>query len=395
MKQLNIVHVDMDAFFAAVEKLDNPALQDKPVIVGGVSIGQRGVVATASYEAREFGIHSAMPIAKAKILCPDGIYLPTRKDRYQQVSKQFFSILNSFTPLVEKISIDEAFLDLTGCHKLFGSSEEIAKKIKEKINMETGLTASVGLAPNKFLAKIASDLKKPAGLTIVRPEEVEEFLEKLPVGKLWGVGIKLEKKLKNLGIEEIGDIQQFSLQKLNDLFGRSGVKLFYLSRGIDNRKVNTENSIKSISHEETFSKDIFKKDEIYAVLMQLAEKVSYRLRSNDLAGNTVFVKVRYADFKTYTRRITLKKSVSRPEEVYQIGKRLLKINKLLKKPVRLLGIGVSKLAPLQKKQLNLFDKQKEKKQDQLVNVIDDLNNKYGFQSVQRARELLLNDDLSQ
>lgn len=382
---LEIMHIDMDAFFASVEQLDNPELRGKPVIVGGVGLNNRGVVSTASYEARKYGVHSAMPIIEARRLCPNGIFLPGRRERYQELSQKIFSIFEHYTPVVEKISIDEAFLDLTGCHRLFGSSVEIGKKIKEDIKRETGLIASVGLAPNKFLAKLASDLDKPDGFFIIKEDKVEEILEALPIGKLWGVGKKTEIILKNKGINNIALLKKLSLEELEAMLGKIGKQLYFLARGIDNRKVEPDNEIKSISHEETYSESLSDKDLILSSLLEMSERVTRRLRKKELRGSTVFVKIRYDDFTTYTRRVTLNNYINNTDELYKIGRRLLEKHNLLKKPLRLLGIGVGNLTTNDRVQLSLFtDRMKE---DDLTKTIDLIKDKFGDNSIKRARTI--------
>ena len=381
---LNIMHVDMDAFFAAVEQHDQPELKGKPVIIGG-SLEKRGVVSTASYEARTYGVHSAMPIAEAKRLCPKGIFLSGRHGRYSEISEKIYNIFLKYTPLVEKISIDEAFLDLTGCHRLFGSSIEIGKKIKEDISNNLGITASVGLAGNKFLAKLASDLDKPDGFFIVEEDRVDEILEPLPVKKIWGVGKKAEEAFKKRGIATIGDIKRLSLNELEAIFGKLGIQLYYLSRGIDNRRVEVENEVKSVSHEETFSEDISDLNQILSCLMRMSAKVSRRLRQKGFEGITIFIKIRYGDFSTYTRRVTITVPTDNTDKIYSIGYQLLAREKLLRKPVRLLGIGVSNLSRTSIKQLSLFsDNIKEEKLNKTIDVLKD---KYGENSIKRARNL--------
>lgn len=381
---LNIMHVDMDAFFAAVEQHDQPELKGKPVIIGG-SLEKRGVVSTASYEARTYGVHSAMPIAEARRLCPRGIFLSGRHGRYNEISEKIYYIFLKYTPLVEKISIDEAFLDLTGCHRLFGSSIEIGKKIKEDIYNKLGLTASVGLAGNKFLAKLASDLEKPDGFFVVEEERVDEILEPLPVKKIWGVGKKIEEALKKRGISTIGDIKRLSLNELEAIFGKMGTQLYYLSRGIDNRRVEVDNEVKSVSHEETFSEDVSDLNQILSCLMRMSAKVSRRLRQKGFEGNTIFIKIRYGDFSTYTRRVTLTVPTDSTDKIYSTGYQLLAREKLLQRPVRLLGIGVSNLSRTSIKQLSLFSDNI--KEDKLNKTIDVLKDKYGENSIKRARNL--------
>jgi DNA polymerase-4 len=388
MAELHILHADMDAFFSAVEQRENPELKGKAVIIGGVSLSNRGVVSTASYEARKFGVHSAMPIAKARKLCPDGIYLPARHGLYKESSREIFNILKKYTPLVEKLSIDEAFLDVKGCERLYGDAVEIAEKIKKEVKKKTKLTISVGVSVNKFLAKLASDFDKPDGLTIIKKDDVKSFMYKLDIDKIWGVGNVFAAKLAEEGVYKAGDIWPYSLEELKDKFGKAGVKLFFLSRGIDNREVKSQSEIKSISHEETFIDNISDQDKLFAYLFKMSEKVSFRLHSNSLKGNTIFIKVRYSDFSTYSRQKSLKVAVNSSEEIYQISKTLLNKDNLLKKPLRLLGVGVANLCSEGKEQLNLFADD----DDHLDQTIDELKRKYGFDKISRARKLYLNND---
>jgi len=388
MDKLHILHADMDAFFSAVEQRENPDLKGKAVIVGGVNLSNRGVVSTASYEARKFGVHSAMPVAQAKKLCPDGIYLPARHGLYKEASREVFNILKKYTPLLEKLSIDEAFLDVKGCNRLYGSAVEIAKKIKKEVKKETELTISVGVSVNKFLAKLASDYDKPDGLTVIKKDDIKSFMRKLEIDKIWGVGNVFASKLAEEKIYKASDIWPYSLEELKKRYGKAGVKLFFLSRGIDKREVKSQSQIKSISHEETFADNIGDNDKLFAYLFKMSEKVSFRLHSNSLKGTTVFIKVRYSDFSTYSRQISLKAAVNSSEEIYQRAKELLTKNNLLKKPLRLLGIGVSNLCQEGQEQLNLFKDGNE----QLDKTIDELKRKYGFNKISRARKLYLNND---
>lgn len=388
MDKLHILHADMDAFFSAVEQRENPDLKGKAVIVGGVNLSNRGVVSTASYEARKYGVHSAMPVAQAKKLCPDGIYLPARHSLYQEASAEIFSVLKKYTPLVEKLSIDEAFLDVKGCERLYGSAVEIAQQIKEEVKNKTELTISVGVSVNKFLAKLASDYDKPDGLTVIRKNDVKNFMRKLDIDKIWGVGDVFATKLAEEDVYKVSDIWSYSLEELKRKFGKAGVKLFFLSRGLDKREVKSQGEIKSISHEETFADNINDHDKLFAYLFKMSEKVSFRLHSNSLKGTTVFIKVRYSDFSTYSRQKSLKVAVNSTEEIYRTAKKLLLTNKLLNKPLRLLGIGVSNLCQEGKEQLNLFADT----DDQLDQTIDELKRKYGFDKISRARKLYLNND---
>ena len=387
MKKVNIMHVDMDAFYASVEMLDNPELKGKPVIVGGVDMNNRGVVSTASYEARKYGVHSAMPIYKAKKLCPNGIYISGRMERYKELSIEIHKIFHKYTPKVEKISIDEAFLDLKGCHKLFGTSEKIGKKIKNEIEDKVGLTASVGISKNKFLAKLASTIDKPDGFKIIYTDEVDDFLDDLPIGMLWGVGNKTEELLHEQGIKTIGMLKKIPKYELENQFGKLGIKLYNLARGKDNREVISEEEIKSISQEETFSDNLTSKLDIFSALMGMTDKVSERLHNKDLRGKTVFIKVRYSDFKTYTRRKTVKNYINSTDSIYDLAKKLLINNNLLNnKPIRLLGIGVSNLSPDNEQQLSLFEKNIKK--EKLNETIFEIKDKFGSKSLRRGIDLI-------
>src|SRR5579863_1122168 len=290
-----ILHVDMDAFYASVEERERPELVGKPLIVGGTPQG-RGVVAAANYAVRKFGVHSAMPTSTALRLCPQAIVLRPRLDYYAAVSEEIREILYRFTPLVEPLSLDEAFVDVTGSELLFGPSVEIGRRIKREIREALRLVASVGVAPNKFLAKIASDLEKPDGFVVVEPANVQEFLDPLPVGRLWGVGRVTGLALDKLGIRTIGDVRKMSLAVLQQHFGKAGEHLWCLSQGIDERRVVPDRETKSISHETTFSVDISDSEVLRAWLVELSEQVGCRLRRHNLSGRTVQIKIRLADF---------------------------------------------------------------------------------------------------
>ena len=377
----HIIHLDMDAFYPSVEVLDNPALKGKPVIVGGSK--ERGVVSSASYEARKFGIHSAQPIAKAKRLCPGGIFLPVRMSRYQEISKQVFGIFHRFTPLVEPISIDEAFLDVTDSIRLFGQPGNIAKKIKQIILTETGLTISAGVAPSKFVAKIASDIDKPDGLTVVHPDDVRDFLDPLPVKKMWGVGKVSQRLLSRLNIHNFRDLRQTPVKVLEKKFGKHGVKIHLLAMGVDERDVIPDHDVKSIGHEQTFLKDIISLDTVQKELLALGNKVARRMRHKGLKGKTITLKVKYSDFVQITRSATLPKSTDDGSEIYSVACRLLKKTEVTKKPIRLLGISLSQLSCLGAgTQLSLFDQDRSSQERQRLNtVLDSLYEKYGDKSV--------------
>jgi DNA polymerase-4 len=379
----------MDAFYPAVEMLDNPALKGEPIIVGGSK--ERGVVSSASYEARKFGVHSAQPIAKAKRLCPHGIFLPVRMTRYQEISKQVFEIFHRFTPLVEPVSIDEAFLDITGSIRLFGRPEDIARKIKQIVLLETGLTVSAGVAPSKFVAKIASDMDKPDGLTVVHPDGVRDFLDPLPIKKMWGVGKVTQILLSRRNIHTFRDLRQTPVKVLEKEFGKQGAKIHLLSMGIDEREVIPEHDVKSIGHEQTFLHDITSLDAVQKALLALGNKVARRMRHKGLRGRTVTLKVKYFDFVRITRSITLPKSTDDGSEIYSVVCRLLRNTEVTKKPIRLLGISLSQLSFLGSgTQLSLFDRDQSSQKRQKMNVVlDSLYEKFGDKSV--VPGTLLND----
>jgi len=376
-----IIHLDMDAFYAAVEVLDNRDLQGKPVIVGGSK--ERGVVSSASYEARTFGVHSAQPIATAMRLCPQGIFRPVRMWRYQEISRQIFEIFKRFSPLVEPLSLDEAFVDVTGSTRLFGPPEEIAKKIKQQVVAETGLTASAGVAPTKFIAKIASDIQKPDGLTIVPEGKVKEFLGPLPIEKLWGVGERTRKTLAHLGVETIGDLGRVPLELLDRKMGKHGLHLSLLAQGVDEREVETERQVKSIGHEETYREDILDMTMARRVLLSLATKVAKRLRGHGFVGKTVTLKVKYHDFVQITRSVTLQEPTDDGREIFQSCCDLLSKTEASKRPVRLFGISLSQLDLADKeRQLALFEQRRgAPKRKRLNRALDTISDKYGDEAI--------------
>lgn len=376
-----IIHLDMDAFYPAVEVLDNPALKGKPVIVGGTK--ERGVVSSASYEARKFGIHSAQPMATAMRLCPEGIFLPVRMSRYKEVSRRVFDIFYRFTPLVEPISIDEAFLDVTGSTRLFGEPVEIAKKIKQMVLEETGLTVSAGVAPSKFVAKIASDIDKPHGLTVVPPDRIRDFLDPLAIKKMWGVGKVTQEALARLNIRTFGDLSQVPVKVLEQEFGKQGLKMHLLSMGIDEREVAPEHDAKSIGHEETFLQDTIDADVAKKELLSLANRVAHRMRREAVNGRTITLKVKYTDFVQITRSATLPQSTDDGQEIYSTACCLLKKTDVGERPVRLLGISLSQLSSLGlKEQLSLFQQDKKlQKRKRLNAALDSLYEKHGDNSI--------------
>jgi len=354
-----IIHIDMDAFFAAVEQRDNPKLIGKPVVVGGDPFG-RGVVSTASYEARKFGIHSAMPAAQARRLCPQAIFVKPHFEKYHEVSVRVMSILHQHTDLVESISLDEAYLDVTE-HK-FGihDPEVIALLIKQNILAVTKLTASAGVAPNLFLAKVASDFNKPDGLTVIRPDQITDFLENLPVRKIPGVGPKTEARLLALGIKTCGELAGVSASFLVEKFGKTGRWLHQTAQGIDEREVEPYTESKQYSTEETFEKNITTLPPLRAKLEEYAEHIYCGLKEEGRMGRTVVVKVKYHDFELITRSFTLDHEPKNWREIYQIARELLEKKTLAgKKPVRLLGLGLGSLHEIGKRekvaQRDLFD----------------------------------------
>ncbi len=332
----------MDAFFASVEQQDNPDLRGKPVIVGGRP-DSRGVVAACSYEARKFGIHSAMPCAKAVRLCPQAIFTAPRFGRYKEISSQIMEIFQEYTDLVEPLSLDEAFLDLT--ENLFGdpSASRLAEMIRKQIFTTTGLTASAGVSCNKFLAKIASDLNKPNGITIILPSEVLSFLTTLPIGKFYGVGKATESKMARLGVKTGGDLRRFSMEELTFHFGKFGEYFFNICRGIDSRPVKSNRIRKSIGSETTMAQDIGDPKMIYDILTKLAGSVAASLKRHEFGGYTLTLKVRYHDFWTVTRSATFNTPLFTVEDIQSCLPRLLLETEAGRRKVRLLGITVSNL----------------------------------------------------
>ncbi|HJT79104.1 MAG TPA: DNA polymerase IV, partial [Gemmataceae bacterium] len=312
---LTILHVDMDAFYASVEQRDRPELRGQPVIVGG--LGGRGVVCAASYEARPFGVHSAMPTRTARRLCPHAVFLPPRMGYYAQVSRRIRELFLSFTPLVEPLSLDEAFLDVRGCEGLFGTAPEIGRRIKERIKGETGLVASVGVAPNKFLAKLASDHGKPDGFVVLPAEQVAAFLVPLPVGRLWGVGKKAEQRLLALGVRTVGQLAALPERVLADHFGEAGRHVWRLAHGEDDRAVVPDREARSISTETTFPQDVEDREALRAWLLDLVEHLAARLRHAGLRARTVELKVRSSDFRTRTRAQSLPEATDVTEELWR------------------------------------------------------------------------------
>ena len=335
-----IMHIDMDAFFASVEQLDNPELKGKALIVGGQSC--RGVVSTCSYEARKFGVHSAMPMVEARRLCPHAEFLPGRMWRYEEVSREIMRIFHEEAPLVEQLSIDEAFLDVSGMERLSGDVRNVGWRIKERIKNEIGLTCSVGLAPNKFLAKMASDLQKPDGFTVITHEKARSFIAPLPVTKIFGIGGAAKQMLAQFGIATIGQLANADRSILQKVFGKNADKVQHLAMGLDDRPVVPETAPKSIGRETTFEKDLYTFEDCKAGILELSGQTGYRLRNKGYSGRTVTLKVKFKDFKIITRSISSEGDISCDEEIFNLAVKLLK-EVAYENGVRLLGVTVSNL----------------------------------------------------
>lgn len=390
-EQRKIMHVDMDAFFAAVEQRDNPELRGKPVIIGG-AVESRSVVSTASYEARRYGIHSAMPLAEARRRCPHGVFLPVNGKKYKAVSRQIFEIFHRYTPLVEGLSIDEAFLDLTGCETLFGPSDQIASQIKLEIREKLGLTASVGLSYCKFVAKMASDMEKPDGLTVIRYDELPTRIHPLPISKLWGVGVKASAQFERLGIRTIGDAAKMDLHSVRRFAGSLADHVYLLANGIDSRPVEPYHERKSIGQEITYAEDVSNLDFLHTTLLAQAETIARELRQRKLEAKTVTLKLRYPSFQTITRSHTLTEYTQFEGEIFTIAKALLaKCNLKPNDSVRLIGISTSGFIQERgQQQINLFDTGSDKTH-KLMKAVDAMKDKFGETAVTRAR-LLRKDD---
>lgn len=345
--QRKIIHVDMDAFFASVEQRDNPALRGKPVIVGGRP-GGRGVVSTCSYEARKYGVHSAMPTNEAYRLCPHGIFVKSRFDAYKEASSIVRNIFFEYTDLVEPLSLDEAYLDVTENHKGNPSATLVAEEIRARIFEETKLTASAGVAPNKFLAKVASDFNKPNGITVITPSRVQEFLDELDIKKFFGVGKATQKKMHALGIKTGADLKEWSEIDLVKAFGKSGRWYYKIVRGIDDREVKPHRTRKSYGKERTFSEDVGDLEWVSGFLDELATSISEGMKKIPTAGKTITLKVRYKNFDTITRSHSLAHYTNKAEEISVIAKQLLEQTEVGNREIRLLGISLSNLNLIEK-----------------------------------------------
>ena len=380
-----ILHVDMDAFYASVEQRDYPELKGKPVVVGGTS--NRGVVAAASYEARRFGVRSAMPIVEALRRCPDLHRIKPRMSHYRDVSRQIFAVFREFTPTVEGLSLDEAFLDVTGSVTLFGTPSKIAESIKERILAETRLSASVGVAENKLVAKIASDLDKPDGLTIVLPADYRTRLDPLPVSVIPGIGRETLRRLEAVDIRTVRDLRTAEDRTLEPIFGRYTRKTRERASGIDTRPVVSSRAEKSISAEETYSVDLDRRAQMDRELLRLTERTAARLRKANLTANTVQVKIRRSDFTTYTRQRALAPPANSTDRIYAVARELLRVW-LAENPdakIRLLGVGGSRLAAAL--QPDLFSAVAEESTTPIDRTVDEIRDRFGDASLGRARTL--------
>jgi DNA polymerase-4 len=383
MSESTILHVDMDAFFASVEERDNPALKGKAVVVG---TGIRGVVSAANYEARKFGIHAAMPVGRAKRLAPHAIFVPPNMSRYSEVSSHIMEIFRSVTPLVEPLSLDEAFLDVTGAKRLLGDGREIAKQIRAKVEASEGITCSVGIATTKFIAKLASGRCKPNGMLEIASDRVLEFLHPLPVNAIWGVGPKTNEELLKLGLQTVADIANTPRQTLIRALGEAaGASLYELSWGRDYRDVEPEEVDKSISAVETFDADTEDQEIVLRELLRLTEKATYRMREKDFSARTISIKVRFADFKTITRSKTVPLAISATHEVFEVVKTLFLALKLDRARIRLVGVSLDGLEDGIDATEQLVLGERENGWRQATAAIDKASARFGQGSVRPAR----------
>ncbi len=377
-----IAHVDMDCFFAAVEALDNPEYRGKPLVVGGPRDSSRSVVSTCSYEARAYGVRSAMPMSQAARLCPHAIFVPGNMSRYVQVSGEIMNVLHDFTPLVQQVSIDEAFLDMTGCEHFYKNPQDIGAQIRRTIKDSSGLTASVGIAENKFLAKLASSRCKPDGLMVIDPGNAYDLLSTLPVGKLWGVGEKGEKALARYGIETVEDLRIWPKDWLVAQYGKWGSQLYDLARGIDDDPVVPDEERKSYGSESTFDDDVTTIQTLRHSLAQHTSRIGMRLRRAGKLARTVTIKVKYSDFSQITRSKTLAEPFDDDDAIYDAACALLDETDI-KMAVRLIGLSVSGLSDF--RQLSLFGLGGSN--EGIDEVLDGIVERYGVKGVIRGREL--------
>jgi DNA polymerase-4 len=379
-----ILHIDMDAFYASVEQLDNPWLRGRCVIVGGTS--GRGVVSAASYEARKFGVRSAMPVFQARQLCPQGVFIHPRMDRYQEVSGRVMEILREFSPQVEPVSIDEAFMDLAGTERLFGSPAELARTIQNRVREAVHLTCSVGVAPNRFLAKVASDFQKPDGLTVIQPDQVAAFIDRLPIGKVPGVGPRTQPRLEQLGVHFLGDIRRFPEPTLESIFGAYGRRLLELSRGIDPTPVTSDSRAKSVSSECTLEADTADPAALTRCLLEQADEVAAGLRKEGVKARTVVLKIRHADFKRFTRRTTFDPPTQSSKVLYRHAVRLLQEYRFTQK-VRLVGLGATGFVPAaapQQQELFAGEDRSHEGWEKVDRTLERIKRRYGEKVIRRA-----------
>ena len=379
----------MDAFYASIEQLDHPEYKGRPVIVGAdPKTGKgRGVVAACSYEARKFGIRSALPISRAWKLCPQGVYVRPRMNRYVEVSQQVMDVFRRYTDLVEPLSIDEAFLDITGSVALLGPADEIARSIKKAIREATGMTASVGLAPNKFLAKIASDLKKPDGLVVLQEDDVDQFLRDLPISRLWGVGPKTEARLHEMGFRTIGQLASASRESLVRTLGSLGEHLYQLSHGKDDRQVVPDWERKSVGTETTFDEDTDDRDLLLRTILELSDHVAERLRKDEYRARKVTLKLRYSNFSTHTKQHSLDRLIQAGDEIAAVARQLFSQFPLNRK-IRLIGVSAGDLHRGREdpEQLTLFATSNPK--EKLGHTVDEIKEKFGIDALRRGSQLL-------
>jgi DNA polymerase-4 len=387
--KLSIIHCDMDAFYAAVEQRDHAHLRGKPVIIGG-DPHSRGVVSTCSYEARRYGVHSAMSLARAYQLCPEGIFIPVDMPHYIEVSQQIMTIFYTYTPAVEILSIDEAFLDVAGCERIFGPATEIGINLKTRIKKELGLTASVGVSYNKFLAKLGSDLNKPDGYTVIPPENTQEILAPLPIRSIWGMGPKTSQQFERLGIRTIGDLQNTPEDVLIKHFKDAGKHFYLLAHGIDERPLETDRHRKSLGREYTFASDVDQQEVLEQLLYAFTDELSYRLRRAEMKTATVSIKLRYKDFKTITRSQSISPTDLR-SKVAEIAVVLLDKAYDKKTPVRLIGLSLENLVARNTLiQDSLFADKTDEKSEKLDLVLDSMRTRFGKGAIKRAGNLRQN-----
>ena len=375
------MHLDMDAFFAAIEQRDHPEYRGLPVIVGAAP-GTRGVVSTCSYEARVYGVKSAMPISEAYRRCPHAIYLRPDMKRYTAVSRQVVEILFTISPVVEPVSVDEAFVDITGLERLLGTPDQIGRLAKERIFSQLQLTASVGIGPNRLIAKLASDYQKPDGLTVILPDQVQAFLDPLPVGKLSGVGKVTEKKCHEAGIKTIRDLRLANLARLQELFGNTtGLSLYQRSRGIASAEVGVTETRKSISRELTYNKDTNDLQVLRNTLLDLSSDVGRMAREEGLAGRVIQIKIRLKNFETHTRQRRIETATSSDRQIFRVGWELFETSGFAGLPIRLIGIGLSDLVTPSEDPDSLFQSPETEKEKRLFAAVDQIKSRHGLGSI--------------